>query len=46
MTAWSPPFNWTQRYSSLCVFLFFAIALIVPSGYSIGSILLALAGLG
>jgi len=39
-------FTWASRHSNLGVFLFFAIALIVPSGYSVGSILLALAGLG
>lgn len=34
-----------QRYSCLAVFLFFAISLIVPSGYSVGAALLFLAGL-
>ncbi|MCB5364835.1 O-antigen ligase family protein [Pusillimonas sp. CC-YST705] len=34
-----------QRYTCLAVFLFFSISLVVPSGYSVGSALLFLAGL-
>lgn len=34
-----------QRYTCLAVFLFFAISLVAPSGYSVGSALLFLGGL-
>jgi len=35
----------SQRFSEWMVFVFFALALVVPSGYSYGSMLLAVAGL-
>lgn len=40
------PHSFAQTYTCLSVFLFFAISLVVPSGYSVGSALLFLAGLG
>ncbi|MFC3339561.1 O-antigen ligase family protein [Paracandidimonas soli] len=36
---------WAQRYTSAAVFLFFAISLVVRSGYSLGAALLFLGGL-
>lgn len=41
----APATVWPSRYTCLAVFLLFAIALIVPSGYSVGAALLFLGGL-